>query len=79
MTVKDIKLTISKIKFNLDEISNLQEERSNIYDLDLTPSKNDNFEMISLILKTRQYFTFIEQDMNEYLDDLEKTGYWMSL
>lgn len=74
MTVKDIKLTISKIKFNLDEISNLQEERSNIYDLDLTPSKNDNFEMISLILKTRQYFTFIEQDMNEYLDDLEKNG-----
>lgn len=74
MTIKDIKLTISKIKFNLDEINNLQEERNNIYDLDLTPSKNDNFEMISLILKTRQYFTLIEQDMNDYFDNLEKNG-----
>ena len=39
MTSNDTRLTISKIRFNLEELESLLEERNNIYDLDLTPSK----------------------------------------
>ncbi|RCK59007.1 Syntaxin-8 [Candida viswanathii] len=72
MTSKDTRLTVSKIRFNLEELGNLLEERTNLNDLDLTPSKNDNFELISLILKTIQYFKFVDKDITNLTDFQEK-------
>lgn len=72
MTSKDTRLTISKIQFNLEELGNLLEERNNIYELDLIPSKNDNFELISLILKTIQYFRFVNKDITDEVNSEEK-------
>lgn len=72
MTSKDTRLTISKIQFNLEELGNLLEERNNIYELDLIPSKNDNFELISLILKAIQYFRFVNKDITDEVNSEEK-------
>lgn len=72
MTSNDTRLTISKIRFNLKELESLLEERNNIYDLDLTPSKNDNFELISLLLKTVKYFKFVTKDIDDDINSDEK-------
>ncbi|MCP8718566.1 MAG: syntaxin family protein [Asgard group archaeon] len=72
MTSNDTRLTISKIRFNLEELESLLEERNNIYDLDLTPSKNDNFELISLLLKTVKYFKFVTKDIDDDINSDEK-------
>ncbi|EMG48617.1 SYN8 Syntaxin-8 [Candida maltosa Xu316] len=64
MTINDTRLTISKIQSNIEELNNLYDERKYIYDLKLTPSKNENLELISLIQKTIQYFKFLESDIN---------------
>lgn len=72
MTSNDTRLTISKIRFNLKELESLLEERNNIYDLDLTPSKNDNFELISLLLKTVKYFKFVTKDIDDDVNSDEK-------
>ena len=72
MTSNDTRLTISKIRFNIKELESLLEERNNIYDLDLTPSKNDNFELISLLLKTVKYFKFVTKDIDDDINSDEK-------
>ena len=72
MTSNDTRLTISKIRFNLEELESLLEERNNIYDLDLTPSKNDNFELINLLLKTIKYFKFVANDIDDEINSDEK-------
>ncbi|CAI5756151.1 unnamed protein product [Candida verbasci] len=69
--IRETKLILSKIKFNLNELNDLIDERLNILDLNLQPSKNDDFELINNLQNIVKNFKLIEEiNINNDVDNL---------
>ncbi|KAI3404859.2 hypothetical protein KGF56_002376 [Candida oxycetoniae] len=79
--LKEIRLLLSKIQLNVEELATSIDERNHLYALGLAPSSDDNNELASLLSKTMGYFKTIQQDMlhtkdaavNDQFDDLVKS------
>ncbi|KAI5951164.1 hypothetical protein KGF54_004238 [Candida jiufengensis] len=70
--LKEAKSLLYKIKLNIEEINELIEERTNLKNLNLEPSTNDNFDLITIFTKTTEYFKLLNEDLinNKRNDDL---------
>ncbi|KAG7663458.1 uncharacterized protein J8A68_003005 [[Candida] subhashii] len=62
--IKDIKTTLGKVTICLDELASTVEERHSIFQMKLTPTTNDNFELISLLQRIVQYFKYLQDDFS---------------
>ncbi|ABN65271.2 predicted protein [Scheffersomyces stipitis CBS 6054] len=63
-SISEVRASQSKINVYLDELNSNLEERDRLVEvLRLTPSANDNYELISLLQKLVKYFKYLQQDL----------------
>lgn len=63
-SILEVRASQSKINVYLDELNSNLEERDRLVEvLRLTPSANDNYELISLLQKLVKYFKYLQQDL----------------
>ncbi|KAK6199188.1 uncharacterized protein RJT21DRAFT_121487 [Scheffersomyces amazonensis] len=63
-TVKDVKISLGKVQIYLEELSSSIEERERLISvLKLTPSSNDNYDLISLLQKLSKYLRYLQDDL----------------
>ncbi|KAG7192160.1 uncharacterized protein KQ657_002525 [Scheffersomyces spartinae] len=62
--IQDIKTTLTKLGVYVDQLENDIEERDRlVHVLLLSPSSNDNNDMINLMINLEKYFTYLQDDL----------------
>lgn len=69
MTVSLLKVTTSANRLSalIEELDSIVEERDRLVVLKLTPSANDNYEVIGVIEKVKKYLEYLKGDLNEMI------------
>lgn len=74
-SVKDLRLSISRAAAYVDEIGTQIEERDRLIGvLKLTPSANDNVDLINHLNKTLKLLAYIHSDLDDYHDSNGASG-----
>ncbi|RLV90080.1 hypothetical protein JA1_004809 [Spathaspora sp. JA1] len=71
--IKEIRTTLGKVGICLQQLESMIEERETIFQMKLTPSSNDTFELINLLQKITQYFKYLQQDLNRSVSGNRET------
>ncbi|CUM65466.1 uncharacterized protein PRCAT00003106001 [Priceomyces carsonii] len=62
--IKDVRSSISKISICLDQLDSNIEERDRLINLlKLTPSSNDNYDLVTLLGRIRKYLGYLQDDL----------------
>ncbi|EGW34348.1 uncharacterized protein SPAPADRAFT_59756 [Spathaspora passalidarum NRRL Y-27907] len=61
--IKEIRTTLGKVGICIQELESTIEERESIFQMKLTPSSNDTFELISLLQRIVKYFKYLQDDL----------------
>lgn len=69
MTVSLLKVTVSANRLTalIEELDSIVEERDRLVLLKLTPSANDNYDVIEVIEKVKKYLGYLEGDLKEMI------------
>ncbi|KAK6462426.1 hypothetical protein DFJ63DRAFT_154432 [Scheffersomyces coipomensis] len=63
-SIRDIKVSLGKVQVYLEELSSSLEERERLVSvLKLTPSANDNYDLITLFQKLFKYLNYLKDDL----------------